>query len=175
MQGRSHCPREADSAKGITVGHNPLRFVLTEFCHQVEMSDGNGRINRQARSAQERPAAPNVIDWLSQQEPPASVRISQCSIAKFYHACTLRLAHVWKRIQSVSAWSKDDKVHLRETFGRFHLWGKGLPLDLLDSADDQFEETRKLVLELLCNISRLLSSGTTTQRHSRLLSLANMM
>jgi hypothetical protein len=123
------------------------------------MSDGDF-IKRQVPSDQDRPGAPDIIEWLSQQEPQTRVYTSRYSTVTFYHACISRLSHTWKQIQRGSAWSKDDKIHLQETFGRFYLWGKGLPLDLLDDADDQFEETRNLVLELLCNISGLLSNGT---------------
>lgn len=121
------------------------------------MSD-DGYMQSKVQAVSHRKAPPNIVDWLSQQETGSAD--ARSIVAKLYNACIEQLAGAWKRIQSNSAWSQSEKYHLKESFGRFHLWGIGLPLDTLEDAETHIEEIRKLLLELLCNVSELLTSGT---------------
>lgn len=141
----------------MAVAQSLLDRNVTAFVHQINMSESEGRRKPHGGTA---PRRLDIIGWLSQQATPISVHTSRYSTAAFYYACISRLGHIWKQVQRGSSWAKEDKIRLRENFGRFHLWGEGLPLHVLDDADDQFEETRNLVLELLCNVSGLLSKGT---------------
>ena len=117
-----------------------------------------------------RPPPPDIFQWLRRHElPPSSQDLTEEAgqsgshsdgiASHLYKACILALAELWTLIQHLSTWPEDQRNRLQADFSRFYLWGSGLPFESLEEAENQPEETRNVVLELLWEVGSLIIEG----------------
>lgn len=109
----------------------------------------------------------DTSDSTANDEFSAGDEDEQGFAARLYQACLRALQDIYRQ-ERFKGSSRSRSSVLRESLGRFYLWGEPFGVGELDRALEQSDELRDDVLERLGHIGKLLLRGKPFSRRMRL-------